>query len=345
MEPNFQNNKRPIIGITMGDPVGVGPEIILLGLKDPAVFRHCRPLVLGDLKWLQNAQTGTGTRLNLNDVNSPNKGVYRHGWIDVLNLSTLNPESVLWGKPTPKTAHAMVRYIIKAIDLIHQKKINAMVTGPINKSAMKAAGYSYQGHTEIIAEKTNSPDIVMMFTGDRLNVALVTIHVPFKQVPALLTTSRILKTIMITDHAMKTRFGINAARIAVAGLNPHAGESGLFGEEEEKVILPAVNEAAHRGVKVFGPLPPDTVYYQAISGKFDAVISMYHDQGLIPFKMLHFTDGVNTTVGTPIIRTSVDHGTAYDIAGSGKVDPGSLLAAIRCAVIQVKNTGMNTHAF
>lgn len=341
MKTNIQNNRRPVIGITMGDPVGVGPEIILLGLRDPAVFLHCRPLILGDFNRLQNAQMCTGTCLNLNEVNSPDQGVYHHGWIDVLNLSTLDSETVFWGKPTLKTAHAMVRYITEAIDLIQQKKINAMVTGPINKSAMKASGYPYQGHTELIAEKTDTTDVVMMFTGGRLNVALVTIHVPFKLVPTLLTTERILKTIMITDHAMKTRFGVKTARIGVAGLNPHAGEDGLFGEEEEKVILPAVNEAARQGVRIFGPLPPDIIFYQALSGKFDAVISMYHDQGLIPFKMLHFTDGVNTTLGTPIIRTSVDHGTAYDIAGTGKGDPGSLLAAIRSAVIQVKNMGVS----
>ncbi|MBF0397946.1 MAG: 4-hydroxythreonine-4-phosphate dehydrogenase PdxA, partial [Desulfobacterales bacterium] len=252
--------------------------------------------------------------------------------IDIINISNLN--NVAWGTPTIDTSKAMVSYLTNAIDMALSSKINAIVTCPINKSAMHMAGFMYDGHTELLAERTKTKDYAMMMAGDRLKVVLVTIHTALKNVFNILTIDKIILKILLTDKSMKDRFGISNPRIAVCGLNPHAGEDGLFGNEEKEIILPAIIECKKNGTNVSGPYPPDTVFYHAANGLYDAVICMYHDQGLIPFKLLHFKDGVNTTLGLPIIRTSVDHGTAYDIAGKGLADPSSLIAAINLAVKQ-----------
>ncbi|MEZ4568532.1 MAG: 4-hydroxythreonine-4-phosphate dehydrogenase PdxA, partial [Desulfobacterales bacterium] len=206
-----------------------------------------------------------------------------------------------------------------------------------NKTALKLAGSEYHGHTELLAVRSGASEYAMMMTGDRLCVVLVTIHIPFQEIARRLSIDRIMSIIEITDDSLKERFGIANPKIAVAGLNPHAGESGMFGDEEARIIGPAVEFSQKNGIDVSGPYPPDTVFYKALKGEFDAVVCMYHDQGLIPFKMIHFSDGVNTTLGLPIIRTSVDHGTAYDIAGKGIADPGSLIQAIRLAALQAKN--------
>jgi 4-hydroxythreonine-4-phosphate dehydrogenase len=228
----------------------------------------------------------------------------------------------------------MVQYITTGIDWAMAARIDGLVTCPINKAAMHAAGFSFQGHTDLLANRTKTTDVVMMLAGSRLRVALVTIHVPLASVSQVLTEAAIFKAITITSAALRNRFGIPRPHIAVAALNPHGGEQGLFGEEEARVIGPALDRAKAAGHRVSGPYPADTLFYLALQGKWDAVVAMYHDQGLIPFKMVHFTDGVNTTLGLPFVRTSVDHGTAYDIAGQGKADAGSLLAAIRMAVQQ-----------
>jgi 4-hydroxythreonine-4-phosphate dehydrogenase len=228
----------------------------------------------------------------------------------------------------------MIHYIQVASDLAIQRRIAAMVTCPINKTAMQLAGFPYNGHTELLAERTKSDNYAMMFAGDRLRVVLATIHVPLRDVPSILSKQKILRTIKLTWQTLQERFGVKTPRIAVAGLNPHAGESGMFGNEEKDIIAPAIAQARNEGVDVVGPLPPDTLFYHAAKGRYDVVVSMYHDQGLIPFKLMHFNNGVNVTIGLPIIRTSVDHGTAYDIAGTGIADPGSLIAAINMAVQQ-----------
>jgi 4-hydroxythreonine-4-phosphate dehydrogenase len=325
---------RPIIGITMGDPVGIGPEIILSALINPSIYKICRPLVIGDMERLKFLKRCTKSNLKFNAVREPETGVYQCGCVDVFSTFRLDPGQILWGKPTALTGKAMTSYITSATDLALQGRIDAMVTCPINKQAMHMAGYFYNGHTELLAEKTKSADFAMMLAGDKLRVVLVTIHIPLKDVPLVLSREKILQTIIITGSSLNMRFGLENPKIAVAGLNPHAGEGGMFGDEEERMILPAVNLAKSQGFDVLGPYPPDTIFYHAQKGLYDAVICMYHDQGLIPFKMIHFTNGVNTTLGLPIIRTSVDHGTAYDIAGKGKADPGSLIAAIKMAAGQ-----------
>jgi 4-hydroxythreonine-4-phosphate dehydrogenase len=327
-------DSRPIIGITMGDPVGLGPEIILLALCNPAIYEVCKPLVLGDLRILTAAKQCTHSNLHIESVKDPDSGTYNFGSIDVLNLSEIDPNKISWGNPTVQTGKAMIHYIQVATDLAIQRRIAAMVTCPINKTAMQLAGFSYNGHTELLAERTKSDNYAMMFAGDRLRVVLATIHVPLRDVPSILSKQKILLTIKLTWQTLRERFGFKTPRIAVAGLNPHAGEGGMFGNEEKDIITPAIDQARNERIDVIGPEPPDTLFYHAAKGHYDVVVSMYHDQGLIPFKLMHFNNGVNITIGLPIIRTSVDHGTAYDIAGTGTADPGSLIAAINMAVQQ-----------
>lgn len=327
----------PVIGITMGDPVGIGPEIVLKAFSDPSIYTICRPVVFGDKGVLSCTDAFLSSGLTLNPVDTIENAGQTPGCVDILELSDLNTDTLHYGTPDSESGAAMIRYITSAVNLAKNNTIQGIVTSPVNKVAMKLAGSEFHGHTELIASMTDTDQYVMMLTGKTLSVVLVTIHVPFSHVTELLSTKSILKTIRITDEALKHRFGIKSPRIAVSALNPHAGEGGLFGNEEETIIIPAVNTACSEGIDVAGPLPPDTVFFHAMNGQFDVVVCMYHDQGLIPFKMIHFSDGVNTTLGLPIIRTSVDHGTAYDIAGKGIADPESLKEAIRLAARQSMN--------
>jgi 4-hydroxythreonine-4-phosphate dehydrogenase len=328
----MQNKEiRPIIAITMGDPVGIGPEIIPKALVESSIYKVCRPLVLGDVAVMSAASERFNTEIQIYSVDSPEAGTYQQGTIDVVGLSDLDYSRLEHGHPTRETGGAMVAYINQAIDWAMAGRIQGLTTCPINKVALHMAGFEFNGHTELLAERTKTSDYIMMLAGSRLRVALVTIHLPLAQVPGKLTAETVFKTIQMTDDALRRAFGIPKPRLAVAALNPHAGEGGLFGDEEIRIISPAVNKAGKAGIDVSGPHPPDTLFHRALKGQWDAVVCMYHDQGLIPFKMVHFSDGVNVTLGLPIVRTSVDHGTAYDIAGTGKADPGSLLAAIRMA--------------
>lgn len=334
---------KPLVAITMGDPVGIGPEIVIKALNFKDIFNHCRPFVIGDkniISWL-NSKSKSDTKVA--EIESPDKGIYKTGIINIVNTSDLNSEELKWGQATPETGAAMTSYILKAVDMVSQGEAHAMATAPISKYAMQLAGYNYPGHTELIAEKTGCSNFAMMLAGNRIRTSLVTIHTPLSKVPPLITIEAVLRIIRLTHHSLLSRFGIDKPRIAVAGLNPHAGEGGMFGDEESKIIEPAINIAALEGINVSGPHPPDTVYYHANQGIYDAVVCMYHDQGLIPFKLIHFEDGVNTTLGLPIIRTSVDHGTAYDIAGKGVANPLSMIAAIKMAAEHAVNlSGFNS---
>lgn len=330
----------PIIGITMGDPAGVGPEIIVKALSDPAVYKICRPLVLGDRGALSLCLQKDG-ECSVRGISHPSEAEGGPGRIDLIEVCRLGRECLTPGVPKVEGGAAMVDCIVTAVEMAKRKDIAAMVTCPISKALMHQAGHRWEGHTQLIAELTNTKDCVMMLAGERLRVALATIHCALKEVPRLLSTEGILKTITITWKALRLDFGFESPRIAVAGLNPHAGEDGLFGDEETRVIEPAVMAAKGKGYSVEGPFPPDTIFHRAASGQFEAVIAMYHDQGLIPLKLLHFSDAVNVTLGLPIVRTSVDHGTAYDIAGKGKADPSSLKAAIRMAAMMAGNRKRN----
>lgn len=331
------NQTLPTIGITMGDPVGIGPEIILKALSSPMVQDWCKPVIIGDLNILSQAENLVGSGITLNPVTSIDKCLFDRGCADILLSSDLSTGTLSPGRPTVESGKAMVGYINEAVDLAMSNKIDAMVTAPINKISMKRSGSVFHGHTELIADKTGSDKYVMMMAGRKLSVVLVTIHIPFHEVVEKLSPSVILDTIRVTGKALKERFGLDNPKIGVAALNPHAGENGLFGNEEQEVIQPAIDTARVEGFDVSDPQAPDTVFYHAHDGRYDVVVCMYHDQGLIPFKLIHFKDGVNTTLGLPIIRTSVDHGTAYDIAGTGKADPGSLIEAIRLSAFQAGN--------
>ncbi len=322
---------RPLLAITMGDPVGVGPEIIVLALRDPAVYDLCRPLVLGDLTALARARDLLAPELSLHLVEHPAEGKYIPGTLDLWALSHLEPEDCRYGLPTPAGGAAMVSYILTAIRLCQEGQAQGLVTGPISKMAMRLAGFDYPGHTELLAEKTGAAEVAMMLAGGNFRVVLATIHIPLAEVPERLSQEGLVRLLRLTHACLRRDFGLDRPRLAVAALNPHASEGGLFGSEEQEVIIPAVLEAHGAGVAVSGPFPADTLFWRHAQGEFDAVIALYHDQGLIPLKLLHFMDAVNVTLGLPIIRTSVDHGTAYNLAGTGRAHPGSLSAALRMA--------------
>lgn len=319
----------------MGCPASIGPEIILRYFADSPRPQDITPVVLGDAGVLEKC----ARELSLpHDLRQWQPGQATPvGCIPVLEVSALPMAEHCWGQPTAATAAAMAQYILTAIRLLADGAIEAMVTCPISKSALHTAGYNYPGHTEMLVELTGAKRYTMMMAGDSLKVTLATIHCSLASVAGRLTTAAIVDLIRITHQALRVDFGLRTPRIAVAGLNPHAGEDGLFGREEMDLILPAINQAREEGIDALGPYPPDTVFRKAASGKFDVVVCMYHDQGLIPFKLLHFKDGVNVTLGLPIVRTSVDHGTAYDIAGKGLADATSLAAAVAMAAAISRN--------
>jgi len=321
----------------MGDPVGIGPEILVKALSNPKIYTLCKPLIIGDSHIIKQALKLLKFTNHIHIINDPDQGKYDFNTLDIMDISTIHTDCSQLLAPTVETGAAMQDYIIKGIDLALTQRISGIVTCPITKTALKLAGSQFHGHTELLAHRTKAKEYAMMLTGKKLKVILVTIHIPLSQVVADLTQENIIKKIKLTNTSLINRFNIRTPRIAVAGLNPHAGEESMFGTEEENIIAPAVMHAKKRGINVKGPLPPDTVFYQAVMGRYDAVVCMYHDQGLIPFKLTHFKDGVNTTLGLPIIRTSVDHGTAYDIAWKGIADHSSLTEAIKMAALQARN--------
>lgn len=309
---------KPVVAVTMGDPSGVGPEILVKALNDARVKKAASVMAVGDLGVLKEA--AKKLRLKAPDDEQ------------VISVTNLDLKKLNTGKPSKLSGEASIAFIEEALYMTAIGDADAMVTCPISKEAVKKAGFSFPGHTEFIAHLTGTEEFVMMLGGKDLKVVLVTIHEPLKKVPGLVTIESVLKTITITDKAFKTDFGLKKPRIAVCGLNPHAGEAGMFGDEDKLVVEPAVKKARKAGIDAVGPLPPDTVFYRAAKKKeFDCVVAMYHDQGLGPLKLLHFDDGVNATLGLPVIRTSVDHGTAFDIAWTGKASHESLVGAIGMA--------------
>ncbi|MHA1937648.1 MAG: 4-hydroxythreonine-4-phosphate dehydrogenase PdxA [Candidatus Thorarchaeota archaeon] len=333
-------NSRPILGITMGDAAGIGPEIINKALSSDNVHRICRPLVIGDAEVLDDAQKVARTSLELRLIEDVSDASFLRGELDVLDLNNIDLEELKMGQPQLMTGKASYEYISKVVDLALGGEIQGITTAPISKEALNMAGYGYPGHTEILAELTGTRDYAMMFVAGPLTVILATIHVALRDACDLINIEDLLTTIRLGNQTMR-RFGVEEPRIAIAGLNPHAGEEGLFGDEEIKIIKPAVDLAISQGLNVKGPFPADTLFYRAKNGEFDIVVAMYHDQGCIPIKLLGFDIGVNITVGLPIIRTSVDHGTAYRRAGLrlGTGNPSSLITALKIASKLVKGSG------
>ena len=332
---------RPIVGISVGDPGGIGPEVTVKALAVPRVYEQCRPLVIGDASVVRDALRFTGLNLAVNAVDSPEKGIYKLGVVDVLDMGNMPIDQVQYGVVTAQQGRASFEYVAKNIELAMARRMDATVTGPINKAAINEAGFHFAGHTEIYAKMTGTRDYAMMLAEGNFRVAHVSTHVSLREACDRVTRERVLRVIELSHDAL-LKLGIANPRIAVAGLNPHCGEGGLFGTEEEREIMPAIADAVAKGMNVTGPVPPDTVFSKMAGGMFDLVVVMYHDQGHIPIKLKGFTydeetgqwgavAGVNITLGLPIVRVSVDHGTAFEIAGQGKANPDSMLDSIELA--------------
>jgi 4-hydroxythreonine-4-phosphate dehydrogenase len=322
----------PLLAITLGDPAGVGPEIILKALQSESVYAACRPLVIGDRRILERAAGFLGLpnpHFALVGEN-PSAAPYAHGMVTLLDLHNAPADACPVGKVSAPAGRSAVEYVFRACDLALSGAVDGVVTAPLNKAAMNLAGFAYPGHTELLAARTHASKVTMLLVAPQLRVVHVSTHVSLERAIQLVTRARVEEVILLADTACRA-LGVVRPRIAVAGLNPHAGEGGLFGQQEVSEIEPALEAARLHGVNVSGPLPPDTVFLRAVHGEFDIVVAMYHDQGHVPMKLLAFDDGVNVSIGLPIIRTSVDHGTAFDIAGSGAARPVSLLAAVRVA--------------
>ncbi|HHW56136.1 MAG TPA: 4-hydroxythreonine-4-phosphate dehydrogenase PdxA [Clostridia bacterium] len=321
------NMVKPLIGITMGDAAGVGPEIIMKALSDTQIYEISKPVVIGDVKMLQRAESFLKTGLLIKAIQNVEEAEFKFGVVNCIDLNLL-PIDLPYGRLSEKAGDAAFKYLKKAIELAKDKKIDAISTAPLNKEALHKAGYMYPGQTEILAKLTNTTDFAMMLSAPRLKVIHVTTHVGLVDAVKMINPERVYTVIKLAYNTLK-KAGYSNPRIAVCGINPHAGENGLFGygEEEEKIV-PAIQKAQTENIKVTGPLPADTVFFRAIRGEFDIVVAMYHDQGHIPIKVLGFETGVNITVGLPFIRTSVDHGTAFDIAGKGIADEKSMKEAI-----------------
>lgn len=332
---------RPIVGISVGDPGGIGPEVTVKALAVPRVYEQCRPLVIGDASVVRDALRFTGLSLAVNAVDSPEKGIYKLGVVDVLDMGNMPIDQVQYGVVTAQQGRASFEYVAKNIELAMARRMDATVTGPINKAAINEAGFHFAGHTEIYAKMTGTRDYAMMLAEGNFRVAHVSTHVSLREACDRVTRERVLRVIELSHDAL-LKLGVANPRIAVAGLNPHCGEGGLFGTEEEREIMPAIADAVAKGMNVTGPVPPDTVFSKMAGGMFDLVVVMYHDQGHIPIKLKGFTydeetgqwgavAGVNITLGLPIVRVSVDHGTAFEIAGQGKANPDSMLDSIELA--------------
>jgi 4-phospho-D-threonate 3-dehydrogenase / 4-phospho-D-erythronate 3-dehydrogenase len=337
---NSDNHKnhdmRPLLAITLGDPAGVGPEIILKALWHEEVFERCRPLVVGDAGILERAAVWLGGNpLKVEPILFPADGAYLAGSIPLLDLQNCAPAECMVGQVSAACGKAAVEYVFRACDLALAGSVDALVTAPLNKAAMNLAGFHYAGHTELLTERTGAKKVSMLLVGSKLRVVHVSTHVSLQVAICRVTKARVEEVIDLAGISARA-LGIPQPRIAVAGLNPHAGEGGLFGDQEAREILPAIVAARQKGWNVTDPQPPDTVFLRAVHGEYDIVVAMYHDQGHIPMKLLAFDEGVNVSIGLPIIRTSVDHGTAFDIAGTGKARESSLLAAIDVAIAMVK---------
>ncbi len=316
----------PIVGVTLGDVAGIGPEVVLKAVRQPVVQRQCRPLVIGDGHVFTDPRFAA-LAPHVEAVTRVTDGTFPPEGVTLLDLHNLDPAQVTVGEICPAAGRAAVEYVVAAVDLTLDGEISAVATAPLNKAAMQRAGHAYLGHTELLMERTKTQACTTMLATPGLRVTHVTRHVPFCEIPALITRDRVLETIVVTHEGMRD-LGFDVPCLAVAGLNPHNGEEGLLGREEIDVIAPAVGAAQARAIDACGPIPADSVFFQALAGDYDAVVTMYHDQGHIAVKTHNFAESITITLGLPIVRTSADHGTAFDIAGQGIADARSMTAAI-----------------
>lgn len=322
----------------MGDPCGIGPEVIIKGLQEPSLHDICHPLVIGDLAVIRTEVTRFAPKMKVVPIQNVSEAVFQYGRLHVLessghgdNLSSGNAAQFMPGVMNAAAATAALKAIEMAAKLALALEIDGVATAPIQKEAMKGIGFAFPGHTEFFAEAAHTEHFGMMMVGGGMKIMLASIHLPLREAISQLNTQDLLKILRLTDTALKLDFGQPHPHIAVAGLNPHAGERGILGQEEKTILAPAIELALREGLNVSGPYPADTLFYQLHQGRFDAAVALYHDQALIPIKLLAFGCAVNITAGLPFIRTSVDHGTAFDIAGQAQADPGSLQEAVRWA--------------
>lgn len=330
-----KNKTLPVIGITVGDPAGIGPEIVLKALKDARIYEICRPVLIGDLKNLEftNSALGIGARLTKYSAETaPEPDA-----VEVYDLANIDPEIVL-GEESEVTGRASAEFIETAVRLWQVGTIDAIATAPISKNALKMARYAYPGHTEFLAALTDTKDFAMSFFAEKLRVVLLSTHVSLRNAIELVTTDSLVNLIRFSNRELPKLIGKNP-KIAVAGINPHASEGGMFGDEEGKQIVPAIQKCLGEGIDVSGPFSPDTIFLRGFRGEFDLVVACYHDQATIAVKSLSFGSSVNVTLGLPLIRTSVDHGTAFDIAGKGVAEESSMSAAIKLAAELVRIRG------
>jgi 4-hydroxythreonine-4-phosphate dehydrogenase len=332
----------PTIGITMGDASGIGPEIIMKSLGHAEVYGYCRPLVIGDAARLAKAALIVNSVVHVNAIDNLSQAQFTPGMADCIDLRLI-PENLPWGRLSPTCGDAAYQFVVRAVELAKTGEIDAICTAPLNKEALHAGGHIFPGHTELLAQLTSTAEVSMMLSTPKLKVIHVTSHVGLIDAIDRIEPGLVERTIARAQQTLN-RAGFAHPRIGVCGINPHAGEHGLFGRgEEESKIEPAVRACQARGWKVEGPLPADTLFFRAGRGDFDIVVAMYHDQGHGPIKVLGIETGVNITVGLPVIRTSVDHGTAFDIAGTGKADERSLLVALRQAAELVHGGSSTEH--
>jgi 4-hydroxythreonine-4-phosphate dehydrogenase len=332
---------KPVLGITMGDPASIGPEIAAKAGVEKKLYEMCNPVIIGDAKVMENAVKSTNAGIKINAIDEPGQARFERGILDVIDLKNVDMKKLAYGKISAMCGDAAFEYVKKAIDLAMENYLDGTVTGPIHKESINLAGHHFSGHTEIYAHFTNTKKYGMLLVDENMSVIHVSTHVSLRQACDLVTKERVLDVIQLMNTGLK-RIGIQNPRIGVAGLNPHASDGGLFGDEEEKEIIPAVKTAMESGINVEGPIPADTLFSKAKGGSYDGCVAMYHDQGHIPFKLDGFVwnnekksmesvRGVNITVGLPIIRTSVDHGTAFEIAGKGIASHEALMLATEYA--------------
>ncbi len=327
---------KPLLAITMGDATGTGPELTTMALANPEIRSCCRPVIIGDGDTMRQALKITGQPMAIRTIEDLQETQFSDDCIEVLDLNNIDVTKLQMGKISLMTAKAAYEYIKRATELALGNKVDAIVTSAINKEALNNAGFHYDGHTGLLSELCGNPPVTMMLAAGNLRVCHVSTHVSLQEAIKRVRPDRILEVIKLAQEGLE-RLGIVNPQIAVAGLNPHAGEGGLFGCEEEEFITPAVEKACRKGIKASGPHPGDTVFFRTLQGEFDCAVAMYHDQGHVAAKMLGIWKGVNITLGLPVIRTSVEHGTDFRNAGTGKADPRSLIEAIKLAATMALN--------
>lgn len=323
--------KKPILALTMGDAAGSGPELLIRALTDPEIRKKCRPLVIGDAAIMGKARSIIGSDHTIESISQIEEADFDRKTIPVLDLDNIDEKAHQFGVVDPMCGKAAYEYVVKACELCRSGKVAAMVTSAINKESLNSAGYHYDGHTGLLSELCDDAKVTMMLVADGLRICHVSTHVSLQEAINRVRSPRIVEVLHMANSGIR-RLGIEKPRLAVAGLNPHAGEGGLFGDEEIQYITPAIEKARDEGLDVSGPFAGDTVFFRAWKGEFDGVLAMYHDQGHVAAKMLGIWKGVNVTLGLPIIRTSVEHGTDFPNAGKGTSDPRSLINAIHLAV-------------